>query len=575
MAFVGYSTGGEWIGSARAGLFGSQRNASTWTQCGAVASSVCARNKAVRRGKVVVQVPVCVASGSSVKDDVGVGAQDAASKTAASGASGLRVSTRKNLRRQSKVVCTIGPKTCSLAAMDELATNGMDIVRLNMSHGTHEWHQAVIDNVRDLNLTGRYNLGIMLDTKGPEVRSGDLKTPIEVKRGERFVWTTRKSGHSFGEFCTEVSYDDFVNDVQVGDTLLVDGGISSFLIVEKTELDVITECIDGGVLTSRRHLNVRGKSASLPAITDKDWEDIKFGLKNNVDFYALSFVKHEDDVAFLKDYLREHGSEALVLPKIESAEAVPRLRQILQVADGAMVARGDLGAELPVEDVPLVQAEIVRINRELKKPTIVATHMLESMIVYPTPTRAEVTDISEAIKQSADATMLSGETAGGNFPVLALQTMSRVAQSVFDLKLDAPSGEFYEIKPAPGVGDASLRSDIAYSAAVLARDLKAAAIVIFTRAGNYAREVSAVRPRCPVLAFSPSADLKRRLALSWGIDSYNIQFDTEDPEKTIHRAMQYLTQKGEIRKGEVLVIVSDMLNGKGDSVNSIQLRVIR
>eukprot|EP00183_Erythrolobus_madagascarensis_P000733 CAMPEP_0185847118 /NCGR_PEP_ID=MMETSP1354-20130828/2509_1 /TAXON_ID=708628 /ORGANISM="Erythrolobus madagascarensis, Strain CCMP3276" /LENGTH=499 /DNA_ID=CAMNT_0028547369 /DNA_START=228 /DNA_END=1727 /DNA_ORIENTATION=- len=488
--------------------------------------------------------------------------------------------TRREQRRQSKIVCTIGPKTSSKEAMSMLADVGMNIVRLNMSHGTHEWHQGVIDNVRLLNRDKGYNLGILLDTKGPEVRSGDLKAPITVERGDIFTWTVRKD-HDLGEMCTEVSYDDFVNDVQVGDTLLVDGGISSFLVTEVNGMDVVSECIDGGVLTSRRHLNVRGKSASLPAITDKDWQDIAFGLRNDVDFYALSFVKHEDDVRFLRDYLRERGCEALVLPKIESAEAVPRLRQILEVADGAMVARGDLGAEIPVEDVPLVQEEIIQINRELKKPTIVATHMLESMITYASPTRAEVTDITEAIKQGADATMLSGETAGGDFPREAVETMSRVAQAVFALKSspdEQSAGEFYEV-PTQTAGDddneeSDAKADVAYSAAVLARDLNAAAVVIFTRAGNYAREVSAVRPRCPILAFSPSKDLNRRLMLSWGVDSFLIGFD-DDPELTVHRAMRQLRATKQVAKGDVLVIVSDMLNGAGDSVNTVQVRVIR
>lgn len=308
--------------------------------------------------------------------------------------------------RLSKIVCTLGPKTCDVESIEGLGLTGMDIVRLNMSHGTLAWHAQVIENVRTVNARGRVNLGIMLDTKGPEVRSGDLRAPINVSRGQRFVFTIRNPQTSdFGDDTVDISYDDFVNDVHVGDTLLVDGGMCSFLCTEVTETDVVTECVDGGTLTSRRHLNVRGKSASLPAITDKDWEDIKFGMEQGVDFYALSFVKHEDDVAELKRYLVESGVKALVISKIESADAVKRLYAILEASDGAMVARGDLGAEIPVEDVPMVQEEIVQINRQLRKPTIVATHMLESMITYPTPTRAEVTDITEAVRQGADATM--------------------------------------------------------------------------------------------------------------------------------------------------------------------------
>lgn len=476
--------------------------------------------------------------------------------------------------RQSKIVCTIGPKTCDIDSIEGLAEAGMDIVRLNMSHGTHEWHQAVIENVREVNQKGRLNLGILLDTKGPEVRSGDLKAPINVKRGQKFVWTVRKDFEGFDDFTVDVSYDDFVHDVHVGDTLLVDGGMCSFLCKEVTDTDVISECIDGGTLTSRRHLNVRGKSASLPAITAKDWEDIRFGMEMNVDFYALSFVKHEDDVATLKNYLRENNSQALVVSKIESADAVKRLRPILEISDGAMVARGDLGAEIPIEDVPLVQDEIVSINRSLRKPTIVATHMLESMITYPTPTRAEVTDITEAVRQGADATMLSGETANGSYPFKALNVMATVAESV--VSQDSALSENDLFSPMAFQRDEAAndaRLDLAYGASTMASRLKVAAIVVFTRSGTYAKLLSSTRPRCPIIAFTPDADLVRRLTLFWGVIPFNLRF-SEDPEETIENAVNTLIEKGLTSTGDVLVITSDMLVKKKNTVNTIQVRTV-
>nr|AIT70043.1 pyruvate kinase [Gracilaria vermiculophylla] len=478
--------------------------------------------------------------------------------------------------RMSKIVCTIGPKTSDLDSIEKLAETGMDVVRLNMSHGTHEWHKAVIDNVRQINAKGRFNLGILLDTKGPEVRSGDVKAPIKVKRGQRFVWTVRKDFDSFDDSTVDVSYDDFVNDVHVGDTLLVDGGMCSFLCTEKTETDVISECIDGGTLTSRRHLNVRGKSASLPAITDKDWEDIKFGMEMNVDFYALSFVKHEDDVARLKKYLVENGCKALVLSKIESADAIHRLPQILKASDGAMVARGDLGAEIPVEDVPLIQDEIVHINRTLRKPTIVATHMLESMITYPTPTRAEVADITEAVRQGADATMLSGETANGSFPYKALTVMAKVAKSVVSRDSAMSQNDLFSpMTPSPlGDGLKDSRLDLAYAASTLASRLNVAAIVVFTRLGNYAKLVASTRPRCPIIALTPDADLVRRLTLFWGVKSYELDF-SDDPEETIARAIVLLLEKGHTSSGDNVVITSDMLVKDKNTVNTIQVRRVR
>eukprot|EP00871_Galdieria_phlegrea_P004763 jgi/Galph1/5288/GphlegSOOS_G3907.1 len=474
-------------------------------------------------------------------------------------------------KRPSKVVCTIGPKTCSFDMIQKLAEEGMNVLRLNMSHGTHEWHQQVIDRVSQLNREKYYNIGILLDTKGPEVRSGDLKEPIVVERGTKFTFTIRRQPE-YEPFTTDVNYDDFVKDIRAGDILLVDGGMCSFRVQQITETDVITECIDGGVLTSRRHLNVRGKSASLPAITEKDWLDIDFGIKNEVDFYALSFVKHEDDVVFLKNYLMERGSSALVLSKIESAAAVERLENILKVSDGAMVARGDLGAEIPLEDVPLVQEEIVRINRKLQKPTIVATHMLESMITCPSPTRAEVTDVCEAVRQGADATMLSGETANGSYPLEAVNTMCIIARSVWTLKYDYDrANDLIYDQPCTSSNIDPTVAALCASAALLANNLEARALIVFTKTGKIACSVSATRPDCPILAFTPDNDLKRRLSLYWGLHAYQLAF-SENPEETVQSALKIVSQSDLAKHGDLLVIVSDILVSNGKTVNSVQVR---
>jgi len=482
-----------------------------------------------------------------------------------------------NTKHPSKVVCTIGPKTCSFEMIKKLAECGMNVLRMNMSHGTHEWHQQVIDHAKRLNEDFGWNIGVLLDTKGPEVRSGDLKEPLYVEKGSKFTFTIRRQVE-YEPFTTDVNYDDFVSDVRPGDILLVDGGICSFLVKQVTDVDVITECLESGILTSRRHLNVRGKSASLPAITEKDWLDIDFGIKNQVDFFALSFVKHEDDVLYLKDYLLQRGSSALVISKIESAAAVQRLESILKASDGAMVARGDLGAEIPIEDVPLVQEEIVQINRRLQKPTIVATHMLESMITFPSPTRAEVTDVSEAVGQGADATMLSGETASGSFPLEAVRTMCTVATSVWTLFYDRVANCTL---PSPVIpcspGDSSVVA-LCSSAAFLANHLKARALVVFTKTGKIACSVSAARPRCPILAFTPDAGLKRRLSLYWGVEAYQIAF-SDDPEETVSTAIDKLKTKSHsppmFHHGDLIVVLSDMLGSNGTFVNSVQVRRIK
>ncbi|KAF8379116.1 hypothetical protein HHK36_028545 [Tetracentron sinense] len=317
-----------------------------------------------------------------------------------------------NARRKTKIVCTIGPSTSSREMIWKLAETGMNVARLNMSHGDHASHQKTIDLVREYNAQFEDKVvAIMLDTKGPEVRSGDVPQPILLKEGQEFNFTIKRGVSS--ENTVSVNYDDFVNDVEIGDILLVDGGMMSLVVKSKTKELVKCEVIDGGELNSRRHLNVRGKSANLPSITEKDWEDIKFGVDNKVDFYAVSFVKDAKVVHELKDYLKSSSADIHVIVKIESADSIPNLHSIISASDGAMVARGDLGAELPIEEVPLLQEEIIRKCHSMHKPVIVATNMLESMIKCPTPTRAEVSDIAIAVREGSDAVMLSGETAHG------------------------------------------------------------------------------------------------------------------------------------------------------------------
>ncbi|KAL2525242.1 Plastidial pyruvate kinase 3 [Abeliophyllum distichum] len=306
------------------------------------------------------------------------------------------ISVNLNDRRKTKIVCTIGPSTSSREMIWKLAEAGMNVARLNMSHGDHASHQKTIDLVKEYNAQFEEKVvAIMLDTKGPEVRSGDVVRPILLKEGQKFCFTIKRG------VCTEdtvsVNYDDFVNDVEVGDVILVDGGMMSLAVKSKTKDLVKCEVIDGGELKSRRHLNVRGKSANLPSITDKDWEDIKFGVDNEVDFYAVSFVKDAKVVHELKHYLNSCNADIHVIVKIESADSIPNLHSIISASDGAMVARGDLGAELPIEDVPLLQEDIIRRCHSMQKPVIVATNMLES------------------------------ETAHGKYPLKAVKVMHTVA----------------------------------------------------------------------------------------------------------------------------------------------------
>ncbi|XP_058085235.1 pyruvate kinase isozyme G, chloroplastic [Magnolia sinica] len=475
-------------------------------------------------------------------------------------------------RRKTKIVCTIGPSTSTREMIWKLAEEGMNVARLNMSHGDHASHQTTIDLVKEYNAQSKDNvIAIMLDTKGPEVRSGDVPQPILLKEGQEFNFTIKRGVSS--EDTVSVNYDDFVNDVEVGDTLLVDGGMMSLVVKSKT-LDLVKcEVIDGGELKSRRHLNVRGKSATLPSITEKDWEDIKFGVDNKVDFYAVSFVKDAKVVHELKDYLKSCGADIHVTVKIESADSIPNLHSIISASDGAMVARGDLGAELPIEEVPLLQEEIIRRCHSMGKPVIVATNMLESMINHPTPTRAEVSDIAIAVREGADAIMLSGETAHGKYPLKAVKVMHTVAlrtESTLSNSISPPSPatalKFYQ---------SHMGAMFAFHATTMANTLRTS-ILVFTRTGSMATLLSHYRPSSTIFAFTNEERVKQRLALYHGVLPIYMQF-SNDAEETFSRALNLLLSRGLLKEGEYVTLVQSGTQPiwRQESTHHIQVRKVQ
>nr|XP_010924790.1 plastidial pyruvate kinase 2 isoform X2 [Elaeis guineensis] len=476
--------------------------------------------------------------------------------------------SKPNVRRKTKIVCTIGPSTNTREMIWKLAEAGMNVARLNMSHGDHASHQKVIDLVKEYNAQSKDNvIAIMLDTKGPEVRSGDLPQPISLTSGQEFTFTIRRGVGT--ETCVSVNYDDFVNDVEVGDMLLVDGGMMSLIVKSKTEDSVKCEVVDGGELKSRRHLNVRGKSATLPSITDKDWDDIKFGVENKVDFYAVSFVKDAKVVHELKDYLKSCGADIHVIVKIESADSVPNLHSIITASDGAMVARGDLGAELPIEEVPLLQEEIIRLCRSMGKAVIVATNMLESMIVHPTPTRAEVSDIAIAVREGADAVMLSGETAHGKYPLKAVKVMHTVAlrTEATMVRGEAPANLGQAFKN-------HMSEMFAYHATMMSNTL-GTSIVVFTRTGFMGILLSHFRPSGTIFAFTDEERVRQRLSLYQGVCPIYMQF-SDGAEKSFAEALSYLQKQGMIKEGEQVALVQSGRQPiwRSQSTHSIQVRKV-
>ncbi|KAL6503900.1 putative protein kinase YGL059W [Orobanche gracilis] len=469
-------------------------------------------------------------------------------------------------RRKTKIVCTIGPSTNTKEMIWKLAEAGMNVARLNMSHGDHASHQKVIDLVKEYNAEAKDNvIAVMLDTKGPEVRSGDLPQPLILENGQEFTFTIR-SGVGTTD-CVSVNYDDFVNDVEVGDAILVDGGMMSLVVKSTTEDSVKCEVVDGGELKSRRHLNVRGKSATLPSITAKDWDDIKFGVDNQVDFYAVSFVKDAAVVHELKNYLKDAGADIHVIVKIESANSIPNLHSIITASDGAMVARGDLGAELPIEEVPLLQEEIIRMCRSMGKAVIVATNMLESMIVHPTPTRAEVSDIAIAVREGADAVMLSGETAHGKFPLKAVKVMHTVS-----LRTEASIGG---AQTPPHLGQAfknHMSEMFAFHATMMSNTI-GTSIVVFTRTGFMAILLSHYRPSGTIYAFTNEKRVQQRLALYQGICPIHIEF-SNDAEETFSKALGLLQKQGMVKEGEHVALVQSGRQPiwRSQSTHNIQVR---
>ncbi|KAJ6946850.1 hypothetical protein NC651_001522 [Populus alba x Populus x berolinensis] len=428
----------------------------------------------------------------------------------------------------------------------KLAEAGMNVARLNMSHGDHASHKITIDLVKEYNAQSDDNvIAIMLDTKGPEVRSGDVPQPIILEEGKEFNFTIKRGVSS--EYTVSVNYDDFINDVEVGDMILVDGGMMSLAVKSKTNDLVKCVVVDGGELKSRRHLNVRGKSATLPSITDKDWEDIKFGVDNQVDFYAVSFVKDAEVVHELKDYLKSCNADIHVIVKIESADSIPNLHSIISASDGAMVARGDLGAELPIEEVPLLQEDIIRRCHSMQKPVIVATNMLESMIDHPTPTRAEVSDIAIAVREGADAVMLSGETAHGKYPLKAVKVMHTVAlrtESSLPVNTTAPTHNVYQ---------SHMGEMFAFHATIMANTLNTP-IIVFTRTGSMAIHLSHFRPSSTIFAFTNEERIKQRLALYQGVMPIYMQF-SDNAEETFSRALKLLLNKDQLMDGQYVTLV--------------------
>jgi pyruvate kinase len=441
---------------------------------------------------------------------------------------------------------------------------GVNVFRLNMSHAPHDWVRRVVKDIRSAASTRKLFVGVMMDTQGPAIRTGELPTALDLRPGQKFTLTVR--GERSEEVrSVDVNYENFVNDINIGDVVLIDNGAIEMKVLAKNGKKVECEVLTEGKLGSRRHINLPGVKVSLPALTAKDIEDVKLGLELQVDFIALSFVREARDLMQLRELFPAHGHRPLIVAKIEDQEAVRNAESIIREADGVMVARGDLGIEVPYEELPIIQRRIVKTCLHFGRPVIVATHMLESMIESPMPTRAEVTDVANAVFEQADAIMLSGETTVGKYPIKCIEVFDRIARRI------ERSGGANFFEQAPLITN---RQKLVKSAVVMANELRAEAILVFTRSGNMARYAAWMRPRySQIYALCAREDVAAGLTLNWGVTPFVVPFDLINPENTVETALKTLVEQGRLHRGSNIVIIGLTLVGE-QIVDAVHMREV-
>ncbi len=470
----------------------------------------------------------------------------------------------RSVMRKTKIIATLGPATDSPEMLGKLLDAGLDVARLNMSHAPHDWVRRVVRDLRAAAAARKKQLAILMDTQGPAIRTGDLPAALDLQPGQKFTLTVR--GEKSEELhSVDVNYEDFINDISVGDVVLLDNGEIHMKVLAKFANKVECEVLTPGKLGSRRHINLPGVKVSLPALTAKDLADVQVGLEVGVDFIALSFVREARDIQQLRAVTETAKHRPLIIAKIEDQQAVANLDAIVATADGVMVARGDLGIECPYEDLPLIQRRIVRTCLRVGKPVIVATHMLESMIENPMPTRAEISDVANAVFEQADAIMLSGETTVGKYPVKCVEVFDRITQRI----------ERSSMATTPIRAELTTpRQKLVKSAVVLAEDLEAEAMLVFTIRGNMARHTASFRPFHPkVYAICESEQVARSLSLIWGVKAYVLPFNHERPEENIESGLGFMVQQGLLRKGSQVVLISSITAGE-QIVDVVEMRVV-
>ena len=469
--------------------------------------------------------------------------------------------------RKTKIVCTLGPSTDKGDVLRQLMQEGMNVARFNFSHGSHEEQKARLDKLVALREELDLPVAALLDTKGPEIRLKELKGgKAELKEGQLF---TLALGDFVGDASrVAITYEDLHNDVKAGDRILIDDGLIEMKVVRLDGTDIVCEVINGGMISNKKGVNVPNVELSMPFISETDYSDIVFGIENGFDFIAASFTRTADDILQIRKILEEHDCKSVnIIAKIENKQGVDNIDDIIRVSDGIMVARGDMGVEIPMEDVPVIQKILIEKVYKAGKQVITATQMLDSMMKHPRPTRAEATDVANAVYDGTSAIMLSGETAAGDYPVEALQTMVKIAS-----RTEQDINYMSRLKKRSILTNPDITNAIAHATCTTAMDLNASAIITVSNSGRTARMVSKYRPACPIIGCSVNKDVCRKMSLSWGVTPLLVELKHNSDELFDH-AVDKAEEMGLIKQGEIVVLSAGVPLGISGTTNMIKVHV--
>ncbi|EEQ79082.1 pyruvate kinase [Staphylococcus warneri] len=471
--------------------------------------------------------------------------------------------------RKTKIVCTIGPASESEEMLEKLMNAGMNVARLNFSHGSHEEHKGRIDTIRKVAKRLNKTVAILLDTKGPEIRTHNMKDGIiDLEKGKEVIVSMTEVEGTPEKF--SVTYDNLINDVQVGSYILLDDGLVELQVkdIDHDKGEVKCDILNSGELKNKKGVNLPGVKVNLPGITDKDADDIRFGIKEDVDFIAASFVRRPSDVLDIREILEQEKANITIFPKIENQEGIDNIEEILEVSDGLMVARGDMGVEIPPEKVPMVQKDLIRKCNKLGKPVITATQMLDSMQRNPRATRAEASDVANAIYDGTDAVMLSGETAAGLYPEEAVKTMRNIAVS-------AEAAQDYKklLSDRTKLVETSLVNAIGISVAHTALNLNVKAIVAATESGSTARTISKYRPHSDIIAVTPSEKTARQCAIVWGVYPV-VKEGRKNTDALLNNAVATAVETERVQNGDLIIITAGVPTGEKGTTNMMKIHLV-